>query len=396
MPDEISVVIDDNSVDDHVDEKIRAYIRDKQNFFMLAGAGSGKTRSLVNALNFIADEYGEYFRLQSKRVAVITYTNAACDVIMLRVGYNPLFAVSTIHSFLWELIKPYQKDIKAWVKVKLEEDINELQEKQMKARTKDYSRDIAKKQARLTALDSISRFSYNPNGENVGRDSLDHSEVISMGSSFIHEKETMQKVMVSKFPILFIDESQDTKKELVDALWEVEKVQTDDFIIGMFGDTMQKIYMDGKEKLAEDIPVTWKRPAKIMNHRSTKRVIQLANAIRITTDGQQQQPRSDKSDGFVRLFIVPNTADKDTIESQIYTKMAEITGDTMWSDSSKRKTLVLEHSMAASRIGFETLNRELARIFDQGFRDGSLAELSFLMKVIYPLVQAKKIKMNLL
>lgn len=387
MLDEPLTVIDDNFVDDHVDEEIIGCIRNKKNFFMFAGAGSGKTRSLVNALNFIADEYGKHLNLQHKQVAVITYTNAACDEILRRVGYSPLFAVSTIHSFLWELIKPYQKDIKTWVKSKIEADILELQQKQAKARTKDYSGEITKKQVRINALENISRFSYNPNGENVGRDALDHSEVISMGSAFIRDRQTMQKIMVSKFPILFIDESQDTKKELVDALWAVDGNRFDDFTIGMFGDTMQRIYMDGKENLTA--PESWKRPAKVMNHRSTKRVIQLANAIRNTIDNQQQQARTDKGDGFVRLFVAPNTADKDVTEQNVYSRMGEITKDTKWTEPNERKTLVLEHSMAANRLGFGDLNDAL-RPLGQSFQDGTLIELSFLMKIVYPLVEAKK------
>lgn len=382
--------VSDNEVDNHVDEEIQISINERKNFFMFAGAGSGKTRSLVTTLNFIETVQGNELRLKSKQVAVITYTNAACDEISRRVGYNPLFAVSTIHSFLWELIKPFQKDIKAWVKSKIETDLDELQTKQDNPRRrKDYSGDIARKQNRLNNLNKVSKFTYNPNGENIGRDSLDHSEVISMGSAFISEKETMQRVLTSKFPILLIDESQDTKKELVDALWKIEKTCLDSFVIGMFGDTMQRIYMDGKENLESIVPQDWKRPVKIMNHRSTKRIIQLANSIRSTIDHQQQQPRSDKSEGFVRFFIVPNSADKDETEQKIYTKMAKFTSDSKWNEPAERKILVLEHSMAARRAGFVTLNNSLAGEFNQSFRDGTLSELSFLMNVVYPLVQAQ-------
>jgi DNA helicase-2/ATP-dependent DNA helicase PcrA len=387
----VGEIRDDNHVDDQVDEEIRECIRLGKNFFMFAGAGSGKTRSLVNALSFIANEYGDTFNMRQKQVAVITYTNAACDEINRRIGYNPLFAVSTIHSFLWELIKPYQRDIKNWVEVKLQSDIDELIQKQNNPRSrKDYSLDLRKKKDRHEALSRVSRFTYNPNSENVGRDSLDHSEVISMGSDFIREKETMQRVLVSRFPSLLIDESQDTKKELVDALLSVEQHFPDNFIIGMFGDTMQKIYTDGKDNLADSIPKNWKRPAKLMNHRSTRHVIQLANAIRTSTDGQQQQSRSDKSIGFVRLFIANNTNNKLAIETSVYSKMSEITGDELWCEQDKRKTLVLEHSMAAVRLGFATLNDKLKGEFNQSLRDGTLPELSFLMKVIYPLVQAKR------
>jgi len=380
----------DNHVDDHVDDEIKTCIQKKKNFFMFAGAGSGKTRSLVNTLSFIAAEQGASLMLKSKQVAVITYTNVACDEIMRRVGYNTLFAVSTIHSFLWTLIKPFQRDIKVWVKADVENSIAEQREKLENPRVRKpetYIEKINKLIKRLENLEHVSKFVYNPNGENVGRDSLDHSQVIKMGTEFIETKATMQRVLMDKFPILLIDESQDTKKELVDALLSIEK--RDDFVIGMFGDTMQRIYLDGKEDL-ESIITDWECPNKIMNHRSNKRIVSLANTIRATADGRKQQARSDKKNGFVRLFVVPNPLEQKRTEKYIYDKMAEIAKDEKWKIAEERKTLVLEHSMAAKRIGFETLETALSRQFSQSFRDGTLVELSFLMKVIYPTVLAKR------
>ena len=89
------------------------------------------------------------------------------------------------------------------------------------------------------------------NGDNVGYDSLSHSEVIKMSTEFIATEPTMQDILTSKYPILLIDESQDTKKELIDALLIVCEKYGEKFIVGMFGDTMQKIYNDGKDNLAK-------------------------------------------------------------------------------------------------------------------------------------------------
>jgi len=382
--------LNDNDVDNWVDTAIEKSVTEKRHFFMFAGAGSGKTRSLKNTLDFIAEQQGRDLSVQSKRVAVISYTNAACDEIMRRVGYNPLFAVSTIHSFLWELIKPFQKDIKKWVISDLTAKITDLEVKASKARTKDYGPDIEKAKKRLERSKVISKFTYHPNGENIGRNSLDHSQVIGMGTDFICESATLQKVLVSKYPILLIDESQDTKKELVDALLKIEALYTDNFVIGMFGDMMQRIYADGKDGLENAVPETWERLDKAMNHRSNKRIIQLANSIRESIDGKSQQARSDKTEGFVRLYIVPNEANKDEIENTIYADMANQCADDKWIEPSERKTLVLEHSMAASRIGFEGLHNALAKEFSQTFRDGEIAELKFLMNVIDPLIVAMR------
>jgi len=386
----------DNHVDDHVDREIELCF-DKaapKSFFTFAGAGSGKTRSLINTLIFIDKEMGMDFLAYSKQVAVITYTNAACDEISRRLQYKSIFAVSTIHSFLWELIKNYQHDIREWIRAEIMSDIADLEDKQSRGRAGaaqiERAEKIEKNKARLAKLDTIKRFSYNPNGENFGHDSLNHAEIIKMGSDFITKNETMQKILVSKYPILLIDESQDTKKELIDALFTLRENDKSGFIIGMFCDTMQKIYMDGKDNLATCIPDNWVKPTKVMNHRSATRIVDLANTIRKTIDGQRQQPRSDAEHGTVRLFIVDSSTDKASVEQTVAKAMADETGDNEWLKSSERKSLILEHHMAATRLGFFNLYSPLNEIksFDNALRDGTIPELSFLAKTIRPLIKA--------
>lgn len=98
-------------------------------FFLFAGAGSGKTRSLVEALETIRKEVGDRFRLKGRRIGVITFTNKACDEIKRRVAYDELFAVSTIHSFAWSLIKDLNYDIREWLKSNLRTEIAEIEER---------------------------------------------------------------------------------------------------------------------------------------------------------------------------------------------------------------------------------------------------------------------------
>lgn len=130
----IEKLIDDNHVDDHVDEEIRECLSsgNPKNFFVFAGAGSGKTRSLINTLTYLDTKMGEKLFINGKQIAVITYTNAACDEISRRLQYKPIFAVSTIHSFLWDLIKDYQSDIREWITQSLKVEIKELEEKLQK------------------------------------------------------------------------------------------------------------------------------------------------------------------------------------------------------------------------------------------------------------------------
>lgn len=386
----------DDHIDDHVDEEIiKCFDKNKpRSFFTFAGAGSGKTRSLVNALSYLDSHIGSEFVAYSRQIAVITYTNAACDEILRRVDYKPLFAVSTIHSFIWELIKNQQRDIKKWVINNITLEIRELEDKQARGRAGaasiERAEKIDSKNKRLSKIETIKRFSYNPNGENLGYDSLNHAEVIKMGSEFIMNSQTMQKILISRYPILLIDESQDTKKELVDSLLSLYENHKTEIVIGMFGDTMQKIYTDGKDNLSLCIPDDWEKPVKVMNHRSSKRIVDLANTIRKDIDGKVQRNRSDAEPGIVRLFIANTNDDKVRVEKRVADNMAEITNDKQWLIPNEYKTLILEHHMAASRLGFYDLYSPLYAIdsLKTGILDGSLPEIRMFTKMVLPLVNA--------
>ena len=132
----MSLDIKDNNIDDHVDEVIYDCLNfDKpKSFFLFAGAGSGKTRSLVNVLKKIRKEKKQQLKINRQQIAIITYTNAACDDIKIRLGYDSIFSVSTIHSFIWELIENYHADIKEWIKIDLTAKILQLKELQTKSR----------------------------------------------------------------------------------------------------------------------------------------------------------------------------------------------------------------------------------------------------------------------
>ena len=132
----MSVSVKQNTVDDNVDEEIYACLNpdSPKSFFLFAGAGSGKTRSLVNVLQRFKNDYGKRFRLHRKKIAIITYTNAASDEITRRLEFDSIFSVSTIHSFAWEAIKHYTFDIREWLRKSLSAEINTLNAEQSKSR----------------------------------------------------------------------------------------------------------------------------------------------------------------------------------------------------------------------------------------------------------------------
>lgn len=396
----MSSQLHNNDIDNQVDTEIYdcLNLNNPKSFFLFAGAGSGKTRTLVNVLNDFKKNHGREFRLNRKRVAIITYTNAASNEIKDRLEFDPIFSVSTIHSFAWELIEPFVKDIKTWLIENLANEIIKLQDEQSRSRNLhnktsiDRAKKIESKNKRILNLDNIIKFIYNPNGDNITKDALNHSEVISIAAYFILQKPLMQQLLVCKYPIVLIDESQDTKKELIDAFFELQKNKKSKFSLGLFGDTMQRIYFDGKEKLEMGLPPDWAKPIKKMNHRSNKRIITLVNKIRQDVDGQKQIARNDKEEGFVRLFICPNRNDKSETERFVSNEMTKITSDSRWSDEDKDvMTLILEHHMAARRMGFLDFFEPLYNVdkLKTGILDGTLSGANFFTKIILPIIDAR-------
>ena len=386
--------------DAHVDEEIADCLNldSPKSFFLFAGAGSGKTRSLVTALQHVQMTLSERLRVKGQRVGVITFTNAASDEIKRRLLFDPLIDVRTIHSFAWSLIEGLNHDIREWLHVDLENDIAKLKvdeangRKGTKAST-DRLRKIESKTKRLQNLLNVKAFTYSPTGDNRGRDALNHSEVLKLTAHFLQTKPAMQSILTGRYPILLIDESQDTNKHLIDALFTVQAKFKGKFLLGLLGDMMQRIYNDGKEGLGQGLPLDWETPVKQLNYRCPKRVIALINKVRSSTDQQHQKPIVAAVDGVVRLFILPSDlANKPAAEKKIAAYMSRTTGDDQWNEPKMIKTLTLEHRMAASRLDFLDAFSPLYDVegWRTSFLEGTLPALRFFSDQVLPLVNAKQ------
>lgn len=388
------------NADNNIDLQLKGYIsnEERKSFFLFVGAGSGKTYSLIKLLENIQVIWGNKLKQEHRQVAVITYTNAATDEIMRRIDYNPLFHVSTIHSFFWDSIKTYQKDIKARYLQRLQANIDELQAKIDATKNKETKTYKANQEKinylieRKEAKEKIDKFIYNPNGDNLKANSLNHSDVIEIGTQMMQENLLLQQIITQQYPFMLIDESQDTRSGLVDAFFTIQKSFPNDFTLGLIGDIKQRIYMDGKADIKNLIPADWEKPEKVMNYRCSKRIIQLANKISSVLDGSEQQARDNAPEGYVHLFLVNShdVLDKNAKELDMRAKMSVITGDEQW--NSDVKVLTLEHRMAAVRLDFEDFYELFARLpkYQMSFLQGEMAEMSFFANMVFPLMTMLK------
>jgi len=392
---ETKVINHDSRVDASIRECLR--IGSGKSFITFAGAGSGKTYSLKEALDYLKKENSGNFVRQGRQVAVVTFTNNAADEIRDRIEQNAMFSVSTIHSFCWSAITGFDEDIRKWYLETIPSDLAKVQDEERRGRAGKASdarkRTITRLTEKMKWLTEPRSFIYDPNGVNSSQNALSHADVLKIFSNFLTTKPMMAEVIVNKFPFIFIDESQDTNKDVMNAFFELQDAKSDKVVIGLFGDAMQRIFGGGEPELGKTKPNGWAIFDKEMNHRSARRIVGLGNQIRSEDDGRKQYARDGAAEGFVRYFLLPHgVRDKDKVEEKIRESMAKATGDADWTDTQSKEIaiLLLEHKMAGSRLGFYDLWDKLSKsdkIKDRIF-DGENAELNFFSDIVFPLAEA--------
>ena len=213
---------------------------------------------------------------------VITYTRNAAEVVVSRLGENRLAEVSTIHSFCWDLIKGFDNDIREALLAQNAEELVEAKayaQSKKKGETETDRRKYAELEAKAENLRAANTFRYNPDRNTYGEGVLSHQAVLQVTAWLLRERLTLQRIVQDRYPLLLIDESQDTMRGVLDALFDLTSVRPGQFTLGLIGDHRQRIYADGHADLPSRIPTTWARPELKMNHRSQKRIVKFINDI---------------------------------------------------------------------------------------------------------------------
>ncbi|WP_336718006.1 UvrD-helicase domain-containing protein [Asaia bogorensis] len=396
------------SPDTQADLDVRACLDRKppRSFVMVAGAGSGKTTSLIKALAHLGETRGPVLRRAGQKIACITYTEVAVAEISADVGVSPLFHVSTIHSFLWSIIRPFKTDIAAWVVARIEEKIAEKREHyerpRTQARTRDrLEREIAKLEEDIAAIGRVETFTYGT-GSSYAEGVLGHDDILKLTPACVVQHPLLRHLIASRFPFIFVDESQDTNSHVVEALRQIAGEQPQ-LCVGFFGDPMQKIYSTGTGVV--ELIDGWADIAKPENFRCPTSVLSVINAVRRPVDGlEQTRGRVRIVDGVVEsvagtanLFILPADAERTARLAAVRTWLASETDDDLWlSDlrESDVRLLVLVHRMAATRLGFPNLyaalNDRAPQSLSEGLGDGTSWPLRPFVRHIMPMVTAAR------
>ena len=315
-------------------KNIQECIENNNNFLLSGGAGSGKTYSLVQTINFIKENYN------NKSIACITYTNAAVNEIKNRVVDNKNLKVSTIHDFLWENIKKFQKELRKCI-------VELINEEQIKFNDENIQENY------FDGMD-IQYKEY----LDIKNGIISHDEVILISNKMYSEYKVLCDILKDKYDFILVDEYQDTNKFVIEILLDCLKKSSKKSIIGFYGDSMQSIYNDGVGDLknyienGEIIEIQKKQ-----NRRNPLKVIELANKIR--TDGLIQEPSDDieapnMENGRVKLGEIKFIYSEDFIEYEEL-KVNQIFQDWNFGDHINTKELDLTHNLIANRAGFGNL-----------------------------------------
>jgi DNA helicase-2/ATP-dependent DNA helicase PcrA len=370
-----AVVRESNDRDAGVVEEICGYLTEQppRSFFLFAGAGSGKTRTLVEVLRRLTGVVpheaggvlGRRLRLNGRSIRVVTFTKNAVAVINGRLGSNDLVSVSTIHSFCWELIDGFDEDIRdalvAVKEIELEKAREKAAAKPRGVSATDRAK-FAEIEADIEQFSNTEKFIYHPDRNTFGPGAIQHPHVLSATAWLLLNRPTLQTILRDRHPIVLIDESQDTMKGMLDALMVLAEPRGSGLTLGLVGDHRQRIYSDGHSDLPGLVPEGWARPALQMNHRSQRRIVTLINNIWESkmhgrtqpATGVKQHPRIEKTGGMVRLFIGDaslSAEEKRDRELWCAEQMRALIQGDAWKVGGYQ-LLALEHKLVAARGGF--------------------------------------------
>jgi len=341
------------------------------NFRLEAGAGAGKTYSLVESLEYVMQNQKDLLPRPYQRVACLTYTRAARDEIVQRTDKNPLIFCNTLHGFLWEMIRPFQKQLAIEI----------------------FSLD--KWTELLEGRESLHGISveYDTGIRHLGEASLSlhHDDIPTLAIALFALKK-FRALVTDRFPLFFIDEYQDTPDGLIEAMLNGTDTDARSPIMGFFGDHWQQIY-DNTCGLVTHASLT--AIDKHSNFRSSRTIVEFLNGLRPELP---QYPPESAATGSVTIYHSndwPGTRLGRNWKGQISHEASHASIDWAHADALNRrwnnpsadtKVLMLTHAAIANELGYGSLPSIFT--YNESFAKKEDDVIQYLIDVVEPAIGA--------
>lgn len=326
-------------------DRMFSCLEEGRSFRLEAGAGAGKTYSLEKALRWLIDHRGQELLRKHQQVGCITYTNVAKDEIISRLDAYPAIRPETIHGFCWSLLQDFQTILRDFVPT-----LPSL------AKSLDEAGGIGARRVHY----ELGYHSVTDEEVTIG-----HDDVLTLMVKALALPK-FRRVMATRYPILLIDEYQDTNTAFVDALKEHFLDRGNSLLIGLFGDHWQKIYGEEGCGLVEHDALEVIN--KNANFRSVNAIVQVLNRMRPTLPQMVSDP---EAPGEARVFHTNNwpgvrrtgqggghwTGDTSLDAARAYFQYlkARLTDDGWDFSVEKTKILMLSHSIIAREQGYASI-----------------------------------------
>ena len=347
----------------NIQKMINDCLNNFESFCFDAGAGAGKTYALQKSIEHILRTEGENLKQNNQKILCITYTNAAKDEILERIGRNSSVIVSTIHEFLWGFIAIQQELLTIEHKKKIREELNEIDQKvnssplystvtladfqvaisdekflkifyntltspaqKFKEKIiahneyfKDYLSNVntfrtfvkncIKKINLENTLNEIeskktNKIVYNPiqNRDKLEKYVISHDTLLLYSQNIITGQNILKRLFSDRYPYVLVDEYQDTDGKVIDIMDSIRRYSSTKkkLMVGFFGDSLQSIYDSGIGNLPNKHE--YKIIEKKFNRRSSKQIVELIEKIRNDNFGQQSI-YNDFDNGSYKFYV---------------------------------------------------------------------------------------------
>lgn len=321
--------------------QIRKDIDEGKSFLVEAGAGAGKTFSLIESLKYLIEKKGKDYKRQNKKIACITYTNMAVKEIEMRIDKHPVVLPCTIHTFCWSIIGRFQKYLREILK----------NEEKWQGRLRDTGLEdfgTRKVKYKEPAIRKIKDKSI----------TIHHDDVLALTVELM-KKEKFRTIIKNQYPVILIDEYQDTNKDFVKVL-EPLYLSNEIPLIGFFGDPWQMIYSRVCGKIEHPNVIQLKS-----NFRSVPIIVKFLNNMR---SDLQQEASDPNAEGIIKVYETNNwtgtrevgSHTKGDLPHEISYRVLEVVKNDLteygWNfDNKNTKILMLTHKNIAVECGYSNL-----------------------------------------